>query len=176
MVGGSCLHHKRFLQSSILMRDQSGQASVEAAVLLPTMMLLLALLLQPVFLLYTRSVMQQAASEGIRTLMTCENAGEVSQEACKSYIKRRLSAVPNVSAFHKGGAEGWSVEIEGDSSTSKVSVCVEGKLRPLPLVGVLAQMLGEVQGDEILIKVKVNQTARPSWLSGSYSSWASEWE
>ena len=43
---------------------------MEAALFLPTIMLLLALLLQPAFLLYTRAVMQQAASEGLRVLAT----------------------------------------------------------------------------------------------------------
>ena len=41
--------------------NQRGQASVESALLLPTILLLLALLMQPACLLYTRCVMEGAA-------------------------------------------------------------------------------------------------------------------
>lgn len=156
-------------------RETTGQASVEAALMMPVLMLLLALLLQPAFLLYTRAVMQQAAAEGVRVLMTSETSGRVVDEACRAYVLRRLSAVPNIAAFHTGGSAGWVIEVEGDAASTNVTVSVEGKLRPLPLVGILAQMLGEVDGDEVRIKVCITQASRPSWLEGSYGSWASEW-
>lgn len=161
--------------SSKVAGEQKGQASVEAAVMMPVFMLLMALLLQPAFLLYTRSIMQQAASEGVRVLMTAQTSGDVADEACRAYVLRRLGAVPNIAAFHTGGKDGWTIELSGDASSSEVGVSVEGKLRPLPLIGILASMLGEVEGDEVLIKVSVTQTSRPSWLEGSYDSWAGEW-
>ena len=138
-------------------------------------MLLLALLLQPAFLLYTRAVMQQAASEGLRVLATREKQGAATEEACVSYVRRRLGAVPNAEAFHVGGANGWEVSCEGDASCEQVSVEVTGRLRPLSLVGVLAAALGEADGELVVVRVRVTERARPEWLEGSYADWVSMW-
>ncbi len=145
---------------------------MEAAAFVPVFMLLLALLLQPVFLLYTRSVMQQAASEGLRVLSTREDGGAATDDACEEYVKRRLAAVPNVAAFHTGE---WEVEVSGDAS-GEASVKVTGRLRPLPLIGVLAQGLGEAEGDLVVLKVEASGGARPSWLEGGYGDWVSIWQ
>lgn len=150
-----------------------GQASVEAAAFIPVIMLLLALLLQPAFLLYTRSVMQQAAAEGVRVLATREVGGAGDDAACEAYVKRRLRAVPDVAAFHTGE---WEVELSGDSMSREVRVGVEGRLRPLPLLGVLAQMLGEPDGDEVVLRVEVTGGARPDWLEGGYGEWVTMWD
>lgn len=155
--------------------EERGQASVEAAALLPVVMLLLAILLQPAFVLYTRAVMQQAAAEGVRVLATREAAGPVSEEACRAFVLRRLASVPDASAFHVGGEEGWAVTLEGDAS-SEVTVEVEGRLRPLPVVGVLASAFGETDGDEVVLRVRATGTARPEWLEGSYGDWVAMWE
>lgn len=152
--------------------ERCGQASVEAAVFVPVFMLLLALLLQPVFLLYTRSVMQQAAAEGVRVLATREASGNVSDEACEQYVLRRLGAVPNVAAFHTGS---WEVEVEGDAA-GEASVKVVGRLRPLPLLGVGAQLFGEAEGDLVVLRVEASGGARPSWLKGGYGDWVSIWK
>ena len=157
-----------------------GQASVEAATFVPVIMLLLALLLQPAFLLYTRSVMQQAAAEGVRVLATREVGGAGDDAACEAYVKRRLRAAPDVAAFHTGE---WEVELSGDSTSREVRVGVEGRLRPLPLLGVLAQMLGvlaqmlgEPDGDEVVLRVEVTGGARPDWLEGGYGEWVTMWD
>lgn len=152
--------------------ERSGQASVEAAIFIPVFMLLLALLLQPVFLLYTRSVMQQAAAEGVRLLATREASGAATDEAYEQYVRRRLSAVPNVAAFHTGD---WEVELAGDSS-GEASVKVMGRLRPLPLLGISAQLFGESEGDLVVLRVQASGSARPSWLKGGYSDWVSIWK
>ena len=158
-----------------LQRYAADLAGKEAALFLPTIMLLLALLLQPAFLLYTRAVMQQAASEGLRVLATREKQGAATEEACVSYVRRRLGAVPNAEAFHVGGADGWEVSCEGDASCEQVSVEVTGRLRPLPLVGVLAAALGEADGELVVVRVRVTERARPEWLEGSYADWVSMW-
>lgn len=150
-----------------------GQASVEAAAFIPVIMLLLALLLQPAFLLYTRSVMQQAAAEGARVLATREVGGAGDDAACEAYVKRRLRAVPDVAAFHTGE---WEIELSGDSTSREVRVGVEGRLRPLPLLGVLAQMLGEPDGDEVVLRVEVTGGTRPDWLEGGYGEWVTMWD
>lgn len=152
--------------------EAAGQASVEAALFLPVMMLLMAMLLQPAFLLYTRSVMQQAASEGLRVLATRPSDGSVSEEACASYVERRLGAIPDVAAFHAGE---WEVSCAGDSSAGEASVEVVGHMRPLPIVGILASMLGESDGDGVVLRVSVSERTRPGWLEGDYEGWVSMW-
>lgn len=152
--------------------ERFGQASVEAALFVPVLMLLLALLLQPVFLLYTRSVMQQAAAEGVRVLATRESGGTTTDDACEQYVRRRLAAVPNVAAFHTGD---WEVEVAGDAS-GEVSVKLAGRLRPLPLLGVAARLFGESEGDLVVLRVEASGGARPSWLKGGYGDWVSIWE
>lgn len=167
---------RRLFRKGRLLRDDcSGQATVEAAACLPVAMLLLAVLLQPAFLLYTRSVMQQAASEGARVLATRTGANGTDDEACRAFVLRRLAAVPEVAAFHVGGEDGWEVTLEGDAGSSEASVGVTGRLRPLPLVGILARMLGEADGDEVVLRVSVTEKTRPGWLKGGYDDWVSMW-
>lgn len=156
--------------------ERLGQATVEAAACLPVAMLLLAMLLQPAFLLYTRAVMQQAAAEAARVLATRSGEGATDDEACRAFALRRLAAVPNVAAFHVGGEEGWEVALDGDGSSGEVTVEIEGRLRPLPLVGILAQMLGDAEGDEVVLHVSVSEDTRAGWLKGGYSDWVSMWD
>lgn len=120
--------------------------------------------------------MQQAAAETARALISRTTSGALSDESYVAYARRRLSAVPNVAAFHTGGESGWQIELSGSESSSEVSVSIKGKLRPLPFVGVVATMLGEVEGDEVVLSVEAQEAARPSWLEGSYKSWAAEWD
>lgn len=155
--------------------EREGQASVEAAALVPVVMLVLAMLLQPAFLLYTRAIMHQAAAGGLRVLVTREPGGVVDEEACRSYVMRRLSSVPDVAAFHVGGEEGWEVSVIGDASSGEVSVEVSGRLRPLPIVGVVAAALGEPAGDEVVLRASATERARPEWLEGGYGDWISMW-
>ena len=63
----------------------------------------------------------------------------------------------------------------GDASCEQVSVEVTGRLRPLPLVGVLAAALGEADGELVVVRVRVTERARPEWLEGSYADWVSMW-
>ena len=59
--------------------------------LIPSVMLLIALLVQPICLLYTRAVMHGAAAETARAVATARGAGDL--EECKQYARRRLAAV-----------------------------------------------------------------------------------
>ena len=152
-----------------------GQASVEAAVLLPVVTMLLVLLLQPACALYTRSVMQGAAAEGLRVLATRDASGAGTDEACRAYVLRRLRAVPEVAAFHTGGPDAWEVTVEGDAASGEARVEVAGRFRPLPLVGGLACALGEPAGDEVVLRVSVGERTRPTWLEGDYGSWVEMW-
>ena len=70
-----------------------GQATVEAALLIPALLISLLLLIQPGILLYTRMVMEGAAAEGCRVLATASSLEE-NTETVEGFIKRRLASVP----------------------------------------------------------------------------------
>ena len=94
-------------------RQCAGQATVEAAVLIPSVMLLLGILVQPVCLLYTRAVMHGTAAETARAVLTARGAEDLTE--CEQYARRRLAAVPEVSVFHVGGTDDWQIGVaQGD--------------------------------------------------------------
>lgn len=144
---------------------------MEAAVLLPTLMLLLALLAQPVCLSYTRAVMRTAAGECARAAAT---AYADDLEACRHYALRRLRAVPNVPLFHVGGEQDWDVRVTRSGSVVEVSIA--GHARPLPLMGTLAALAGAHDGKGVVLRVSLAQDMRPSWLGGDYGAWQTIWQ
>lgn len=154
----------------------SGQSSVEAALLLPSLMLVLAILLQPACILYTRASMSAAAAETARVLVTRVEGAGGTDDAVRRFCLRRLAAVPDVSLFHEGGPDAWEVTLDGEEGSSTVSVEVVGRVRPLPLLGVAAQAMGETDGGCVVMRVRVEQSARPTWLEGSYGDWVSIWD
>ena len=81
----------------VLPLGHRGQATVEGAFLIPVILLMLMMLVQPGILLYDRMVMSEAASEGCRLIATWP-ASE-SNDACEGYIRRRLGSVPHVQPF-----------------------------------------------------------------------------
>lgn len=150
---------------------ERGQSSVEAAVLLPSVMLVLALLLQPACLLYTRAIMREAAGECLRVSAT---AREGDLWSCRAFALRRLKAVPEISLFHVGGESDWEVGIErGDG---RVRVTIEGHARPLPLMGAVAGLLSMSDGAGVVLRVAVEQGTRPSWVRGDYDAWQDMWQ
>lgn len=157
-----------------LAREAAAQATVEAAMLLPCFLTLLLVALQPVCLLYTRGVMESAASQTARLLVTSE--GEL--EACKAFALRRLAAVPDVDIFHAGGPLSWEVELSPASDTGgEVSVSIAGYVRPLPVLGAFVGAFGtrNAQGD-VELRVEVSYEGRPEWLEGSYETWIQAWD
>lgn len=146
--------------------------SVEAAVLLPVALTLVALLVQPVCVLYTHSVMASTAGELVRLAATSRaDEGEL-----RAFALRRLAAVPEVSLFHVGGRSAWDVRVEGPDEEGTVGVVLEGRVRPLPVLGVLAAALGEAEGDEVVLRVETSATARADWIGGGYGDWIGIWE
>ncbi len=154
--------------------ETRAQATVEAAFLLPVFLLVLLLALQPVCLLYTRSVMESAAAETARLMVTGDASDE---EAHRAFAMRRLAAVPDVSIFHAGGPLAWDVELgyAGGGGTARVSI--EGAVTPLPVIGAFAGTFGErdAHGD-VLLRVEVERAGGPSWLEGDYETWISSWD
>lgn len=151
------------------LKGHSGQASVEAAILLPAAMLLLAFLIQPACLLYTRSVMESTAIEVSRLKATSGVATDV-----RAFALRRLAAVPEVSVFHVGGEQDWQV-VADESDGGTVSVEVVGHARPLPLFGGIAAALGESDEMGLVLRTSAQVKVRPDWLEGGYDDWVGAW-
>lgn len=145
--------------------------SVEAAVLLPVALALVALLVQPACVLYTRSVMASAASELVRLAATSRD----SDETLRDFALRRLAAVPDVSVFHEGGPASWEVEVAGPDEDGHVAVTIAGRVRPLPVLGVLATALGRPEGDLVVVEVEAEGPVRAAWVEGGYDAWVEMW-
>lgn len=156
-------------------REDGAQATVEAAVLLPSFLLVMLLALQPVCLLYTRAVMEAAAAETARLMVTGSLDGE---EAYRAFALRRLAAVPDVSIFHAGGPFAWEIDFEAAEDTGgAVMVGIEGAVEPLPVLGVFAGAPGEVNAlGDVVLRVEVRYEGVPTWLEGSYETWVATWD
>lgn len=151
--------------------EDRAQATVEAALLLPSFLVLLLVALQPVCLLYTRAVMESAASSTARLMVT---ASRDDDDSYRAFALRQLAAVPNVSIFHVGGPLSWEIELERGASPC---VTVTGHARPLPVLGIFASAFGKTDArGNVRLKVKVAYEGRPEWLEGSYDSWISAWD
>ena len=143
---------------------------MEAALLLPTICVVLALLLQPACLFYTRTVMQHAACLAARAALTT-SSGEA---AVREMALRRLAAVPEASPFHVGGRGDWQVSVEGMGG-DRVSVSIRGHARPLPLAGAVLALASGSDGSGVVLEVSVTEELRPEWLEGGYGDWVSMW-
>lgn len=148
-----------------------GQSTVETALLVPTVLVLVALLAQPACLLYTRAVMASAAHETTRLVATSPD----SERAARAFALRRLEAVPDAAAFHEGGPEDWEVRVEGPGEGGRVTVEIEGRVRPLPLLGAVVSVLGPQEGGLVVMRVEAAQDARARWIGGSYEEWIGIW-
>lgn len=151
---------------------RSGQATVEAALLVPVVLVLVALLVQPACALYTRSVMASTAGELARLLATSRG----SEEDVRDYAERRLAAVPDVSVFHEGGPGAWEVSWEGPGEDGRVHVAVEGRVRPLPLLGAIVAALGPGADGCVTLRAETTADVRPDWIGGSYEEWITIWD
>lgn len=145
--------------------DESGQSTVEAAFALPVLMVLMLLLLQPSIILYDRIVMEGAAAEGCRLLATAPDPGQTEED----YIRRRLSAVPQVDVFHVH-ARGctWKIELDGDERSQEVGVRIATEVQPLPLVSVAMGLLGMVdEAGNLKVEVERRMQAKDAWVAES---------
>lgn len=146
-------------------RGEQGQSTVEAAFALPVLMLLTLLLLQPGIILYDRIVMEGAAAEGCRLLVTTKAPGHVEED----FIRRRLSAVPQTEIFHvhENGCS-WTIVFEGNESTGEVATQIKGEVRPLPLLDVGMSLLGMTneQGN-LTIEVERHMQTQNAWVAAS---------
>lgn len=160
--------------------EQGGQATVEAAFLLPVLLGCVLLMLQPGILLYDRMVMQGAAAAGCRVLAT-QPSGDP-DGLCRDYVLRRLGAVPPVACFHVHDGEcSWDVELVGGESSDTVRVVVRNKVEPLPLIGFSAGLLGMTdESGALAVEVSASQSVQPAWARSTEagtdpSSWVGAW-
>ncbi len=146
-----------------IMRDERGQATVEAAVALPVMLCLVLLLVQPGIILYDRIVMAGAAAEGCRLLTT---TAEEDVSLCEEFVMRRLGAVPQQDLFHiHDPACSWSVELEGCEESEEVAVSITTEAKPVPLIGLGAGLLGLTNdAGNIVVRVDARCATQPSWV------------
>lgn len=161
-----CGDHDRVGSLAEKARSSDGQATVEAAFILPVGMILMLLLLQPGILLYDRIVMQGAAAEGCRLLATTTDEVAPLDE---SYIHRRLSAVPQLDIFHvhSSGCT-WSIVLTGSDRTDMVSVSIATEVRPLPLLDIGMELLGMTnERGNLAIEVSSEMPTQPQWVSTS---------
>ena len=139
-----------------------GQATIEAAFALPILMLLILLLLQPSVMLYDRIVMQGAAAEGCRLLATSADPGS---KVCEDYVRRRLSAIPQMDFFHvhSGGCT-WQIELSGGEDSASSTVRISTEVKPLPLIGLGAGLLGLTGANgNLTIEVEASAPTQPFW-------------
>lgn len=120
----------------VLRAGERGQATVEAAFLIPILFTVLLLSVQPGMVLYDRMVMQAAASDACRLAAVKTDAVGDSSQAVEAFVRHRLGAIPPVPCFHvHDGGCSWEVSVQGDEHSEKVSVEVVGKVKPLPFFG-----------------------------------------
>lgn len=136
----------------------SGQGTIEAAFLLPIILVLILLLIQPAIILYDYCIMKSAAAEACRALATSSSTDEVEE-----FVRRRLAAIPQTEIFHRhDGGCSYSIELNG-TGLSETSVEIKNYLQPLPLVDLGAKLLNG--GGDIEIVAKSAQTNQPGWVS-----------
>ncbi len=147
--------------------------------MLPVVMALILLLLQPGIVLYDRIVMQSAAAEGCRLLATLPSD---SVGRCEQFVRHRLAAIPQQDLFHvHQEACSYQIDMQGSEASATVSVSISNNLRPLPLIGFGASLLG-VCNDEGLLTVRVDShvETQPSWTwsspaGGNPHRWVGAW-
>lgn len=144
-----------------------GQATVEGAFLIPVILLMLMLLIQPGILLYDRVVMQAAAAEGCR-LVSTRPPGD-SSDAYKGYVLRRLGSVPRQKNFHVHEGEcSWEVSLEGDEGCELVSVRIKNQVTPLPFFDFGARAMGLVnESGNYVQEVSVSMRSKSPWVAAN---------
>lgn len=159
------------------LNTQAGQTTVEAAYLIPVLLLLILLLTQPIILLYNRMVMDNAAAEGCRLLATATAQGAYSTAKYEGYIKRRLASIPPVDIFHVHNSGcSWEITLEGDESSSEVSVHIINRVKPLPLLGWGADFLGMTDANNNLVQeTRVTMPTQPAWVAESGGNTPDDW-
>jgi hypothetical protein len=146
-------------------RNTKGQGTVEAAFLLPVLMLLFLMLLQPGIVLYDRIIMTNAAAEACRVLTTAQGDTQVVAD----YAKRRLGSIPPLPLFHVHEADcSWVITCEGGGASDVARVTIVNEVKPVPLLDMAGALMGLLnEKGHLEIKVSVEVPTRASWAQES---------
>ena len=144
------------------LKKGKGQGTVEAAIVIPMLFTLVLLLLQPAIVFYDQIVMKSAASEACRLV---SEMGSGSTSNVEDYIRRRLSAIPQVDTFHVHSSGcSYDISIEG-ANEAMASVTIKNKVKLLPLIDVAYRAFGRSSGDGTLELVATStQISQPEWV------------
>jgi hypothetical protein len=154
-----------------------GQATVEAAVMLPVLMTLVLMVCQPAIMLYDRVIMQGAAAETCRLLVTSTgDDGRFDTDSARDYVLRRLGGIPPLDIFHIHDGGCYQIELEGAEGSAEVTVTIVNRMRLLPLIGQAATLLGVSEGGVYELEVSVSMPARAEWVQGSVADWMGVWD
>lgn len=160
-----------------------GQATIEAAALIPVLFILLLLLLQPSILLFDRIVMKNAAAEGCRLLATKTPVLSEGKDPYEEYVLTRLSSIPEEDHFHVHSQGcSWKVSLTGDEASNRVGVQIVNKVKPLPLVDFMSRSIGLTDSDGFFeIKVEAEFSPKNDWVSSNVAgnnpaNWVKQWE
>lgn len=142
-----------------------GQATVEAALLIPAILISLLLLIQPGILLYTRMVMEGAAAEGCRVLATASSLEE-DTATVEDFVKRRLASVPQQENFHVHDPVcSWQIDLSGNEASEEVAVSISTEVKPLPLFDFGLDALGVLNSSgNYELKVSHHLTTKSTWV------------
>ena len=164
------------------LKDEKGQATVEAAFVIPVLFVLMLLLLQPGIVLYDRLVMGNAAAEACRLLATSTDSYGSAAASSEAFVRHRLAAVPQHDCFHvHNGNCSWQIELSGNEASGTVSVRIGNELRPLPLFDAVAKLLGLTNASgNLVIEEVVTMPTQPAWAASteqglSPSAWVGAW-
>ncbi len=156
------------------MRYRSGQATLESALLIPAVMLVLLVLLQPVVLLTTHMVMASAAAEGARLAGVVPTSG-MAETRIVDLCRMRMEALPPSPVFHRGDAGAWEVTFaEDDDGATTVTISHEVQL--LPLVAQAYVLIGGDPDGAYTQTVSSRGRFAPQWVEGSYEEWSEVWD
>lgn len=160
-----------------------GQATIEAAALIPVLFILLLLLLQPSILLFDRIVMKNAAAEGCRLLATKTPVLGEGKDPYEEYVLTRLSSIPEEDHFHVHSQGcSWKVSLTGDETSNRVGVQIVNKVKPLPLVDFMSRSIRLTDSDGFFeIKVEAEFSPKNDWVSSNVAgnnpaNWVKQWE
>lgn len=141
---------------------RQAQGTVEAAIMIPILFTLVLLLVQPAIVFYDQIVMKSAASETCRLV---SEMGYSSSEDVDDYVRRRLSAIPQVDTFHVHTGEcSYDISIEG-ANEAMATVTIKNKIKPLPLIDAALKAFGSASADgTIELMATSTQISQPEWV------------
>lgn len=142
-----------------------GQASVEACLLIPLIMSLIGLLLQPICFLYTRCAMKQAAAEAVRIACTNKSSAEI-----KAFVERRLEVVPDISIFKNSD---FKIDVCAGEDIAHVEISVF--IKPVPVVGIVGDLFMDKDDRGFLVEADCIGSIKPEGLEGDYDLWYEMW-